>query len=218
MSEQANTIPVRLAKQLAGRCVYPGCEHEATDGDHCDGHGAKVREWRRAGAKAARDRLREDGVCLVCRRPSKRTRCADCRNKHRLAERDRRRKARGVDRESRGVDQSQPRTKLEVHADGYTRVRTTGRGHRGAVSRAEQMADAERMLKANLKRLASALSRLPLWEEVDQLARFQRDEGRAQQAEPIAMVIRELADVAATVAPATWKALCPCCGGERERE
>lgn len=204
MSTDGNTsIPDRLARQLAGQCLYGRCTEPAKDdADFCAPHHEVVKQWKRGWAKKQRKAIRKARQCRDCGKASKRVRCPACRKRHREAEKIRR----GVERGSRGVEHAsrQPLTKLEVHPDGYTRVRTIGRGVRGQKSRAEldddlrqSLTDADTNLRwvrdEGIAQLRSAA--------VDSLGRIQKREAMAIVADRLHQAVREITSVAESLCP-----------------
>lgn len=138
MSTQV-TLMRRLARRLAGQCCYGACQVAAlADGDYCAPHDAHEKGRARAKARRRRLRLGAAGICImdgcgsrVGKRPGggkPYRRCLSCAREDRVA------KSRVPVAIARVPDNT-PRTKLEIHSDGYVRVRTIGRGVRGQKSR-----------------------------------------------------------------------------------
>lgn len=202
----------RTAKQLAGVCCYGACQERALDGsDYCAPHDAHERG--RARAKAARRRLRliKAGICIVdgCgakvgKRPrgargagKPYRRCMDCVRKDRAA------KAR-VPVDSARVPDKEPKTKIEIHADGYARIRTVGRGVRGQKSRAELDDDLRQDLTDAIAQVAAvrdsgiAQLRLP---QVADLGRIAKREAQSIVADRLLTAKRALEAVAESLCP-----------------
>jgi len=148
--------------------------------DHCAPHDAKEKAIAKAKQRRRRKRRAEAGICIAgCgrkvgkRRPKsgrgtpQPRRCPRCAKAHAEAARERR----GVPPVKRGVPNAgadpAPLTKLEVHADGYTRIRTIGRGRAGRMTREET--DDE--LRADCAAAESSIA----WARVEGIARLRSD-------------------------------------------
>jgi hypothetical protein len=207
------SIPRKLARLLAGQCRYSLCAKPLADGScYCEEHDAQERARKAVAAQKRRTRLGREGQCLgQCGKrvpKSERGRfCPTCWK----AERQRVRawKERSAKRKNVAPVPDEPRTKLETHLDGYTRVRTTGRGVRGQKSRAELDDDLRDDLREAIHQTQavsdSGIAMLRTASVTD-MGRIQRREAHAIVADRLLQAARTLVSVA--------EALCP--GRERE--
>lgn len=194
-------ISDRLARQLSGRCCYGSCLEDAGDGsDYCPPHHEATKARGRRWVASRRAELRKKRKCIGCRRKSKRLRCPACY---------RRWKERRVDNSERRVDNTEGsapsrRTKIEIRTDGRApTVRDTGRGHRGAPTMAETIADAQREsreARALAQRFEAALD-LVLAHGVLDLPRQERLRIMAEVAVQPARAARHLANAALACDP-----------------
>jgi hypothetical protein len=151
-----NELSDRLARQLAGRCVYPGCEHDSADGsDYCLDHRTRARARDLVYRTRQRAARRQKGQCAMCGRKSKRYRCPACyRNRV------------GVRNKAKGVDKARGRI---VHEDrskyGWApTARYVGRSRRGAPSLEDRardwlidLADVTKRVEAQREAIETAL-------------------------------------------------------------
>lgn len=186
---RSNSLPVKIAKRIAGRCLYPGCDDDSLDGsDYCDPHDAHER-GRDAGKKRRRrQRLADQGMCIVegCgRKIGKRKRldgtvqqrrCASCGK----ARRARTRPKDGVPDGASGVPERHFRLETGPNFRGvgtYQTQRYVGRGHRGRLTREEQIDERIRSVDFamdELRKFRRALQQLKL-PEVLELPKIQRE-------------------------------------------
>lgn len=143
-----STLPVRLEKQIAGKCLYSGCRADAIDGsDFCDPHDAHERGRAANRQRRHRQKVADAGMCIAgCGRKVarqrgkdgkiKRRRCAVCRKEHRKQVQNARARTR-VTGEDRGVTGDAPDLRItrEVEGDGYARTRFHGQERRGQQKR-----------------------------------------------------------------------------------
>lgn len=199
-----STLPIRLEKQISGKCCYSGCGEDALDGsDYCGPHDAHER-GRDAGKKRRRrQRLADAGFCREgCGRrvPRKRRpdgsviqrRCSVCKKLH---------KRRRVPGETRGVpgESSGEPAKQQWRVDpGTNWMRFRGKGRRGRLTREEQIDEDIRdvgFAHAELEKLARALERLKL-PEVMELPAIQREAARRAAGLFISLPMRILDELA----------------------
>lgn len=136
----------RLSHQLDDKCCYGSCKERAVDGDYCAEHGLAERSRHRTKQASRRLKLAREGQCRdgCGRKVGKRyvggrivpRRCIDCKRADNKRRSERRKGRPGANTQA-PVPTTQPRTKLEVQPDGYTRVRTIGRGTK-AVTREDR--------------------------------------------------------------------------------
>lgn len=143
-------LPRKLQRLLDGKCRYELCEAKLKDGScYCEEHDARKRaqavvRQAKLRLKLARERQCIDGCGTRVGRSDRGIRCADCLRANR--ERARRwRDSRKCDAQSTNVT-PEPKVKLEVHKDGYTRVRTIGSGKRGQKPKSELDRDQKQLL------------------------------------------------------------------------
>lgn len=209
----------RTAKQLVGACCYGACQERALDGsDYCAPHDAHERG--RDAAKKRRQRLErvKAGRCITgCGRKVGKRRvkrkwiamrwCSTCARARAKAQREARKANRrvvpGASRDV-PVDSKAPRTKLEVHPDGYVRVRTTGRGVRGQKSRAELDDDLRQDLDDSIRDAQAVRDegiadlRAPA---ISDLGRVAKREAHALVADRLLRAARTLTSVAESLCP-----------------
>ncbi|MGE0206198.1 MAG: hypothetical protein AB7E70_19735 [Hyphomicrobiaceae bacterium] len=197
MSAPGNTLPIRTVKKLEGTCcLYSGCrasaDPETAGGAYCRPHAEAKKKRDREWAAKRRALLRKAKKCIVCRKPSRTSRCAACRKRI------------GSDVGSVGSARKEPRTKEEWHADGYMRLRTVGRGVRGQKSRAELDDDLRQDLTDAIAQVAAvrdsgiAQLRLP---QVADLGRIARREAQSIVADRLLTAKRALEAVAESLCP-----------------
>lgn len=143
-----SNLPTKIAKRIAGQCLYSGCHEKALDdSDYCGPHDAHERGRAANRQRRHRQKLADAGLCSAgCGRkvPRKRRpdgtviprRCRKCRKTHseRMREiREARGKAcvTGIARGVTGDTGADDRTTRSVEADGYARTRYHGQPRRG---------------------------------------------------------------------------------------
>lgn len=205
MSDPGNQdLPDRTRRQLAGECLYGRCKRLARDGaDFCPEHHEAVKAWKRDWATKQRRAIRKAKQCRDCGKASKRVRCKSCSKAYSKTVKARRVR---VEHASVRVEHAAkaPRTKLEVHPDGYTRVRTIGRGVRGQKSRADldedlrtdlsdALADAQWVRDEGIADLRTVA--------VEALGRIAQREAKAIVADRLLRAVRTLTVVADALCP-----------------
>ncbi len=205
-TEQYGAVPLLVRKKLERRCLWSGCHAPAKSApdraDYCAEHHERVKAKAKKWQAKHRARLRRAKLCIDCSKPSGKTaRCSGCREEASEAAADRRR----VDRDARRVDSDrEPKTKIEIHADGYARIRTVGRGVRGQKSRAELDDDLRQDLSDAVAQVAAvrdsgiAQLRLP---QVADLGRIAKREAQAIVADRLLTAKRALEAVAEALCP-----------------
>lgn len=185
----------QLARQLAGRCCYGACAEPAQDGDYCAPHDAHER-GRDAGKKRRRrQRLADQGLCIIAgcdrkvtkrRRPDgkiQQRRCSRCQKEMRAVARARRSvpdDSRSVPGEGADLSSAAPtrgRMKQESGGDKWARTRFVGRDRKGGPTREDKdrdiVKDAE-YAAAEIVKFIRAFE-LARGDEVQALPRVQRE-------------------------------------------
>lgn len=155
----SDVLPVKIAKRIAGKCLYSGCGELAIDGsDYCEPHDAHERGRAANRQRRYRQKLADGGLCIAgCGRKVSRKRkqdgsvtprrCSKCRKVHNEDRRDERAKARvtGIDRGVTGAeiaaDETDPRWRVDP---GTSWQRFRGKGRRGRLTREEQIDEIDR--------------------------------------------------------------------------
>ncbi len=217
MSQLEASLPRKLARRIAGRCCYGACPDPAIDGsDYCAPHDAHERG--RDAAKKRRRRLHRSqlGLCAdgcgrkVGKRRTKHghvtlVRCIECANAHRDRQRER-----CVPDESAGVPDGEPRTKLEVHKDGYVRERYIGRGVRGQKPRAALDADLRRQAREIAEHVTHFAERgLTTLREIEasRPTHSQRQEARLLATDPLERSMRIAVGLIVAIRPGGRRAI-----------
>lgn len=194
------TLPVKIAKRIAGKCLYSGCDDDAIDGsDHCAPHDAHERGRDAAKKRRRRQRLADQGLCIIAgcgKKVAKRKRpdgtaklrpCSGCAKDRRAAAK----KKRAVPAIARVVP-----SKEEIwRADPGTEwVRYRGKGRRGRLTIEEQIDEDLRDLRNAMELLHEAHRRLEELKHrnVIELPAIQREEARRIAGEPIGVASRQL--------------------------
>lgn len=201
MSDPGNTLPDRLARQLAGDCLYGKCGEKAKDGaDYCGPHHEKRKADGRKYQQRRRKLLKKAKRCVSCGKPAKRSRCASCRRDAKEQARARR----SVENRSRSVGTEPERTRGHMKLDASDRregrnavERYVGRDRRGAPSKEDRYADILRdagYAKDEIGKFVTAFRRV-ISPEVQAMSRSQRDAATIIARDHAAYAARFLDDI-----------------------
>lgn len=205
------TLPVKIAKRIAGECCYGGCSDPALDdSDFCGPHDAHERGRDANKKRRRRQRLAEGGLCTAgCGRKVARQRkpdgsvrqreCSACRRAHVQRSRDARAKA-CVPGDGGAVPGSgQWRTEVDKRPgrEGQTTQRWVGKSRRGRLTRTESLDELKRNLVFARKGLDSALRSLDVLKtsDVQDLPPVQREAAYREPADELAHNARLIDEV-----------------------
>lgn len=187
MSQPGNTYLERKLAHLCTRCGEPAADDAELCTPHLDDARARARLW----ARKRRSELRRKGRCIDCGRKSKLRRCPRCY-----------RRTRGVDTDSKGVDNTAPhwRTESDARPDrqGQTTQRYVGKSRRGRLTREQQIDEDKRDLRHAIEYLEEGIRRLEAYKQslaqVVELPLVQRQAARRVVADPAGAASRIVDD------------------------